>query len=213
MVPRADTLREPGAGAALAWSCATGAALAVVALLVRRFVPGILDHLPKGAAGAGLLVAAGAGLTAAGAPRQVVAFAGGFGFGAALGTGLALASQLLGCALDYAAAATAALPWAERRLGPRWMKIRGFLQAHPFRATLTLRLLPVGNNMLLNVAAGALGVRPGAFFAASALGYLPQTVIFALLGSGVQLGQGTKIAVAAALFAASASLGLTLARK
>ncbi|MEJ0045470.1 MAG: hypothetical protein WDN04_04535 [Rhodospirillales bacterium] len=40
--------------------------------------------------------------------------------------------------------------------------------------------------MVLNLAAGVASVRPGAFLAGSLLGYVPQTAIFALLGSGVQ---------------------------
>ena len=51
------------------------------------------------------------------------------------------------------------------------------------------------------------------FLAASAIGYLPQTVIFALLGGGVRVSQGAQVAVAALLLALSIALGLALARK
>jgi len=49
--------------------------------------------------------------------------------------------------------------------------------------------------------------------AATVIGYLPQTAIFCLLGSGVHVGRFIQLAVAASLFAASAALGLLLARR
>jgi uncharacterized membrane protein YdjX (TVP38/TMEM64 family) len=75
---------------------------------------------------------------------------------------------------------------------------------------LTLRLLPVGNNLLLNLLAGVSGLRVWPFLTASLIGYLPQTAIFALTGSGTHVDHGLQIALAAALFALSALLGVTL---
>jgi uncharacterized membrane protein YdjX (TVP38/TMEM64 family) len=86
------------------------------------------------------------------------------------------------------------------------------LAARPFAATLTLRLLPVGNNTLLNLLAGATGLRALPFLLASLIGYLPQTIVFVLAGSGTQLGRGTKLGVAFVLFAVSAWLGVLLLR-
>jgi len=49
--------------------------------------------------------------------------------------------------------------------------------------------------------------------AATLLGYVPQTVIFALLGSGVQIGRGAQLAAAVALFAVAGVAGSILWRK
>ena len=95
----------------------------------------------------------------------------------------------------------------------RAARLDGFLTANPFTATLTLRLLPVGNNFALNLLAGVSGIAAAPFVLASALGFVPQTAVFALLGSGVRMGQGEQIAVAAALFAASAALGWRLLQR
>jgi uncharacterized membrane protein YdjX (TVP38/TMEM64 family) len=53
-------------------------------------------------------------------------------------------------------------------------------------------------------------VRPGAFLAGSLVGYVPQTVIFALLGSGVHVGERQQLEAGVALFFASAALGALL---
>lgn len=168
-----------------------------------------VDRTPAGAC---ILIAAGALLTAFGVPRQAVAFAAGFAFGVPVGTAFALIAQILGCGADYAWARAVARDWTARRLRGRMARLGRMLADRPFAATLTLRLLPVSNNTLLNLFAGASGLRLAPFLLASLIGYLPQTLIFALAGSGVQLGRGVKLGVAATLFAASAMLGAYLLR-
>ncbi len=145
--------------------------------------------------------------TAVGIPRQAAAFAGGWLFGPWLGFALAMAGQLLGAVLDFYWARWLARDWAQRRLPPRLQRVDQFLTRNAFTTTLTLRLLPVGNNTLLNLAAGLSGVNAAAFLAGSAVGYVPQTLIFALLGAGEHVGQGAEIWLSAGLFVASVLLG------
>jgi len=214
----ADTDAAPASAlAALARGFALAAALVVAGVALRQAGPGLLMGVRPTPAGAALLVVAGGALTAAGLPRQAVAFAGGYTFGALAGGLLSLLAQMLGCGVDYLAARTVAGGWAVRRLaalGPgRPVRLRRLLDAHPFTATLTLRLLPVGSNLVLNLVAGVAAVRPAAFLAGTLVGYLPQTAIFALLGSGVQVGRTTELTVGGGLFAASAVLGLVLVRR
>jgi len=208
--------RPPSALASLARAAALAALLVVAGVLLRQAGAGLLQDVRPTPAGAALLVVAGGALTAAGLPRQAVAFAGGYAFGAVPGGLLSLLAQMLGCILDYVAAHTIAGAWAARRLaalGGRPARLRRLLHAHPFTATLTLRLLPVGSNVVLNLVAGVAAIRPGAFLAGSLLGYVPQTAIFALLGSGVQVGRTTELALGGLLFAVSAGLGLVLVRR
>ena len=97
--------------------------------------------------------------------------------------------------------------------GGRLARLEQFLVANAFSATLTLRLLPVGSNIALNLLAGVSGVAAGPFLVASILGYVPQTVVFSLLGGGVRVSQGTQMALAVGLFAASIGLGVGLLRR
>lgn len=161
-----------------------------------------------------LFVLLAAVATAVGMPRQVVAFLGGYGFGVVAGTALAMTGQVLGAAASYGWARAIARPWAERRLagrfGPRLRPLVGILRENPFGAALALRLMPLGNNLALNLLAGMSGIAAVPFLVASAIGYVPQTVIFALLGKGVRVDGAWQIGIAAAMFAASVALGVWL---
>ncbi len=161
-------------------------------------------------------VGLGAAACALGIPRQVVAYSGGLAFGFWPGATLALFAEVLGCIGNFYWARWAARAWTARLLargGGRLQRLSRFLGANVFVATLTLRLLPVGSNLLLNLLAGVSGVAAGPFLAASALGYVPQTAVFALLGGGVRVSHGAQVAVAAVLLALSVALGLALARR
>ncbi len=167
----------------------------------------------QGPLGALAFVAGGGALCAVGLPRQAVAFAGGFALGAWTGGALAMLAMLAGCALDFAWARGVARDWARRRLRGRGARLDAFLAANPFTATLTLRLLPVGSNVVLNLLAGVSGVAFAPFLAATALGYLPQAVVFALLGAGTRVERGAQLWLGLGLFAVSAGLGLVLLRR
>ena len=199
------------------------AGLAAAGLLLRGIglAPGTgwVDEwvLGQGLVGDAVFVAVGAAATAAGAPRQGVAFLGGYAFGALEGTALALVAQVAGCAISYGWARAVGRGWAERRLagrfGHRLRPLRDVLAGSPFNATLALRLLPVGNNLALNLLAGMAAISLGPFLAASAVGYLPQTVVFALLGKGIRVDGAWQLGLAAGLFVVSAVLGLVLLRR
>jgi uncharacterized membrane protein YdjX (TVP38/TMEM64 family) len=202
--PAADSVA--GLLPALLRASALAALLLGVGFVFRQTGADWLRHVHPDAAGGLAFLGIGAGLTAAGAPRQVVAFAGGFVFGPAAGGALALAAQMLACAANFFAARGVAGEWARRRLGGGQSRVERLVRRKPFTATLTLRLLPAGNNLLLNVAAGIAGIPAVPFLAASLLGYLPQTAIFALLGSGAELGHAVQLECAGVLFAASFAL-------
>lgn len=178
-----------------------------------RMLSGAPEHLVPAGVGAGPFVALAALALAVGAPRQAVAFAGGYAFGFWEGAALAWLSAGLACAADFFWARAIGRDWARRRLGGRLARADAFLGAYPFSATLGLRLLPIGNNLALNLAAGVSGVAAAPFLAASLLGYLPQTAIFALLGQGVRVAEAVQIAAGVAMFAASGLIGAALLRR
>jgi len=171
----------------------------------------------RGPYGWALLVVGGAALTAIGVPRQGVAFLGGYGFGVVLGIVLALTAQVLGGAAAFLWARAVGGVAAERvlagRFGKRLRPLAATLRDNPFGATLALRLLPVGSNLALNLLAGVTRLRLAPFLAASAIGYLPQTAVFALLGKGVRVDGAWQVAMAAVLLAASLAIGLWLLRR
>jgi uncharacterized membrane protein YdjX (TVP38/TMEM64 family) len=183
-----------------------------------RLDSGFLDRLVvgHGLAGIALFVLLAALGCAVGVPRQVAAFAAGYAFAAGLGLWaaglLAMAAQMLGCAVDFGWARLLGRDWVGTRLPARLARLQDRVTARPFTATLTLRLLPVGNNLALSLLGGVSAVPAVPFLMASAVGYLPQTAVCVLLGSGIQLGHGAEVAIAVGLFAASAVLGVWLWR-
>jgi uncharacterized membrane protein YdjX (TVP38/TMEM64 family) len=209
--------------AALLRAALLAGGLAAAGLLLRALgaAPGTewvdLYVRDRGLLGETLFVLAAAAATLVGVPRQAVAFLGGYAFGAAVGVALALLAQLLGCVAAFLWARAVGQDWVERRLqgrfGPRLRPLVETLRAHPFQAALALRLFPVGNNLALNLLAGVSGIAAGPFLAASALGYLPQTVVFALLGKGIRVDGAWQMGLSAALLAASVGLGIWLMRR
>jgi uncharacterized membrane protein YdjX (TVP38/TMEM64 family) len=166
-----------------------------------------------GAAGYVAFIGVGALATALGFPRQVVAFLGGYAFGSIVGTEVALVATILGCIGTFLYARGFARSLLARRLAGRVRQFDEFVGLHPFQMTMIVRLLPVGSNVLTNLIAGVSRVRPAPFIAGSAVGYLPQTLAFALAGSGVAIAPVFELVLGAALFVASAVLGIALYRR
>lgn len=167
----------------------------------------------QGLAGEALFLGLAAIATAAGLPRQVVSGLAGYAFGLAWGAALGLAGTVLGCMGAFYYARVLARGPLRRKFSARVRRLDDFLREHTFTMTLLVRLLPVGNNAVTNLTAGVSSVRAAPFFAGSALGYVPQTLIFALLGSGVAVDKGLQIVLSAVLFVASGVLGVYLYRR
>ncbi|MBI3432913.1 MAG: VTT domain-containing protein [Hydrogenophilales bacterium] len=163
--------------------------------------------------GALLFLLMGGLFTAIGLPRQIIAFLGGYAFSIGLGTLLGVLAALLGSMLSFSYARLFGKGLLRTRLGERAGRFDHFIHDHPFTMTVLVRLLPVGNNLLTNLVAGISSIRPAYFFFGSLLGYLPQTLVFALVGSGVQIAPALKLALAIGLFLISGALGAWLYRR
>ncbi|WP_256604832.1 TVP38/TMEM64 family protein [Pseudomonas sp. 57B-090624] len=161
-----------------------------------RGLPGIL-----------LFLAMGALFTMVGLPRQIIAFLAGYAFGLLSGTLLGAAAALFGCLITFLYARLFGRGVLHRRLGRRAARFDRFIQQNPFSMTLLIRLLPVGSNVLTNLAAGISSIRLVPFLAASFVGFLPQTLVFTLVGSGINVAPAARIGTAICLFVISALLG------
>lgn len=154
--------------------------------------------------------------TAVGLPRQVVAFMGGFAFGAIGGTVLGTLGTGLGCALATGFARWGGREFVSRVLGKRIMRLDGFLRHKPFRTALAIRFFPLGSNVLTNLAAGVSSIPVVPFILGSTIGYIPQNFIFALFGSGMKkestLGLALSIGMGVILFVASIWIGMAVYR-
>ncbi len=188
----------------------TAAALALNRLPVTETLHDMASGHPADAA---TLVVIGAIACAVGLPRQLVAFTAGYGWGLIPATALALAAQLAGSAANLFWARAIGRDFVRRRLAGRLARLDAALAARPFAATLAVRLFPVGNNLAFNLLAGVASLRAVPFLTASAIGYLPQTVIFVLIGHGSQLDHGIELAIGATLLVVSSLLALVIVRR
>lgn len=167
----------------------------------------------KGVPGELLFVAVGGLATAVAVPRHVISFLGGYAFGFGLGSALALAATEMGCLLTFFYARIIGRPLVSERLRGRVRRIEDFLAANPFSMTLLIRLLPVGNNFATCLAAGVSRVPARPFLLGSLVGYIPQTMVFALAGSGVEMGANYRVALAVLFFVVSGAIGIWLYRR
>ncbi|MGE5548840.1 MAG: TVP38/TMEM64 family protein [Solirubrobacterales bacterium] len=167
----------------------------------------------KGLTGEAIFFGLATVLIAIGIPRQALSFLGGYAFGFGVGTALTLAATLIGSIGAFQYARFMGREFMLRRFPHRIKKIDDFLAGNTAVMALILRLSPLSNNLAANLAAGVSGVRLVPFFAGSAIGYLPQTLVFALLGSGFEVDAVLRTALSVALFIVSTVLGLWLWRK
>lgn len=151
--------------------------------------------------------------TAVGFPRQVVAFLGGYAFGFVFGAVLAIIGTITGSLFAFQYARHFGRSLIRHRFPGRIRKLDDFLSGHPFSMALIIRLLPIGSNMGTNLVAGVCSVPALPFLAGSALGYVPQTLVFALAGSGVHFDPSLRLSLAAVLFVCSTLLGVWLYRR
>jgi len=111
--------------------------------------------------------------------------AGGILFGAVVGGLAAIIGATIGATFVFLIARTACGESLVRRAGPRAMKIADGFRADAFSYLLFLRLVPVFPFWLVNLAPALVGVPLGTFVAATALGIVPGTFAYALVGAGL----------------------------
>lgn len=148
-----------------------------------------------------------------GLSRQVVAFLGGYAFGFVYGFMLAMLAVVMACIITFAISRFLLRSFLLRHFSERIRQVDGFLQENTFTMALLVRLLPLGSNWMVNIAAGVSGVRSMPFFMGSALGYVPQMLIFSLVGSGARVDRFWQVAIAMIMSVLAVFLGGYLYRK
>lgn len=160
-----------------------------------------------------IYIAVTAVLSPVGVPRQALSALGGYAFGALVGSVLASIGLTIGCACGFYYARLLGRGALQHRFGRRLQRLETFLARSPFAMTVAVRCFPLGSNALTNLAAGLTGIPALSFIAGSALGYLPQTIIFTLLGSGMRVDPFWRILTATLLFIAASAIGFMLYKR
>ena len=106
----------------------------------------------------------------------------GFLFGRWLGTAVIVAAATLGATIVFVAARYLVADWARSRLGAVGKKITDGFSANAFNYLLFLRLVPAFPFFLVNLAPAFTNIRLSTYVAATAIGIVPGSFVFANLG-------------------------------
>lgn len=115
----------------------------------------------------------------------IMTILGGFLFGPVLGSILTIIGATLGATLLFLAARYAFADYLRAKAGPAVRRMEDGFRENAMCYLLSLRLIPVFPFWLVNLAPALLGVSLGAFVTATAIGIIPGTVVYALVGDGL----------------------------
>ena len=203
----------------------TGSALIVLLLLIIAlaiaFPPA--DYVPAAQWGAALESAGFKGIlaflvtgilaTSVGLPRQLVAFIGGLAYGTLAGLALSLIAALAGCCLTTLVSRRFLAGMVTERFPKAIETLERLVQRDLFLKILVLRLQPLGTNLLTNVCIGFTSASLPRFLAASAVGYIPQMLVFNLLGAGIRVDSRNQLLVSAVMLLVSIAIAGFLYKK
>jgi uncharacterized membrane protein YdjX (TVP38/TMEM64 family) len=133
-----------------------------------------------------LFVLVYAGVVALSIPGgAVLTIAGGFLFGTWFGTILVLIGATLGATLVFLIARTALGDALRDKAGPRIKKMEQGFREDAFNYLLVLRLIPIFPFWLVNIVPAFLGVPLTTYIAATFLGIIPGSFVYASVGNGL----------------------------
>lgn len=116
----------------------------------------------------------------------IFTLAGGFLFGSFLGTLFVNVGATTGATLAFLAARYLLRDWVENKFGDRLEPIQAGFAQNAFSYLMTLRLIPAFPFFLVNLVSGLTRVNLGTYVAATSLGIIPGSFVFAYAGR--QLG-------------------------
>lgn len=148
--------------------------------------------------------------TALGGPRQVLAFSCGFLFGGWQGGVIGTLLTGGGAMLTMFAVQRLGMDWVRQKYAEKIELIKAVLAEDTWIWICVIRLIPVGSNLVTNIAAALSDLRPTAVLLGSLLGYLPQMLLFSYAGSGIALHDSSQIWMSLVMLVVSTGLGLYL---
>ena len=154
----------------------------------------------------GIFIAVAGVLIAVGLPRVWVAIVAGSLYGALLGSIVGFVATMIGASGTYVLAKSLFRSVLRRRMGKRLRIWNQRFRENAIRWTIYARLFPISNATLTSLICGACKIRFRDFALANLIGFLPSTIVYAMMGSGaakqnyLQFGVGVGAFVIAVLF-------------
>jgi len=172
--------------------------------------PFLDEYIPQGYFGYLTVLALLALLTSIGLPRQVAAFSCGYIFGITHGTLIATSAATIGCMLTLFIAKTFFRQRVLNAYPEKLNSVSAFFSTHTFSKAFIIRLLPAGSNFLTNILAGIADVKVTPYVAGTCVGFIPQMLMFSLLGAGVKVGDQQQIVLSLLLLLIALAFGYIL---
>lgn len=124
--------------------------------------------------------------------------AGGFLFGAVLGTASVVVAATIGACALFLAARTAFGDYFRAKAGPWLIRLQDGFAENAFNYLLVLRLIPLFPFFIVNIVPAFLGVSLRTYFLGTLIGIIPGTAVFAVFGAGLGsiLDQGGDLSAA-----------------
>lgn len=131
----------------------------------------------------------------------ILTLAGGFLFGAALGTALTAVGATVGATIVFLFARFLLGDHAFNRLGAQYPNLVDGIRGNAWSYLLVLRFVPLFPFFLVNLVAAFVGVKLSTYMLTTLFGILPGTAVFSLSGEGLGsiLDQGGSISVGSIL--------------
>lgn len=172
----------------------------------------LLSILPEGNLGIATLFILLIVGTSIGLPRQVAAFCSGYSLGVFIGGLFATAAAIGGCMISLSIGRFLFSEKLAQRYPIQLAKLQQFFANRTLLKAIIIRLIPAGSNLLTNLLAGFSKVPTKPYVVGSAIGFLPQMFIFAMLGNGIKINSQMQISVSIALFVIAILLSLYLVK-
>lgn len=132
----------------------------------------------------------------------------GFLFGPILGAAVAALAATSGACVVFLIARTSLGEGLRRSAGPLYTKVADGMQANAFEYLLFLRLVPVFPFFLVNIVPAFFAIRLPTFAAATVIGIVPGSFVYANVGQKLGRVENVKDLVSPPILAALALLGL-----
>ncbi|WP_133407798.1 TVP38/TMEM64 family protein [Parashewanella tropica] len=165
----------------------------------------IFSH--AGWSGWGLFIVVSILFTAIGGARQMIALACGAVLGGVWGSLLSTLLTLLGSLLTIFYIRQFGGRWFKKRYQSKLELVTSLMQKRTWLWICAIRLMPIGSNLLTNIAAALSQLPLGGILFGSFIGYLPQMMLFSFVGAGIAQTDSIQLWLSLALLVISTLIG------
>lgn len=143
-------------------------------------------------------------------PRQLLSLVAGYFYGVWLALLVVSCGVGLGCLFSMSYGNFLAKKFFQKNMRKRLYYLENIFAKSTFGIALGIRIMPIGCNTLLNMLVGATKIPFWKFWAGSALGYIPQNFIFALLGSAGKTENNSTVLMSVLLYGSLLVVGFAI---